>query len=108
GVDETAEQVASRLASAAAIGRAVTERVLDRLAADVPSDAYLVANTLPWARTVQAEILTSGAAAGGQQVGELPTALGDERMAGADLVRILRRIHGRELFGQQIVGYTWG
>ncbi|WP_324651891.1 hypothetical protein [Georgenia sp. H159] len=107
GVDETAEQVATRLATAAAVGRAVSERVLDGLARDVPSDAYVVANTLPWPRTVQAEVVVPGAAEG-QVAGELPTALGDERMSGADLVKILRRIHGRELFGQQITGYTWG
>ena len=109
GVDETAEQVAARLASATAIGRAVTERVLDGLAQDVPADAYVLANTLPWARTVQAELLTSGSEpGGGQDAGELPTALGEEWMSGADLVRVLRRIHGRELFGQQVTGYTWG
>ncbi|QDB79658.1 alpha-mannosidase [Georgenia wutianyii] len=107
GVDETAEQVATRLASATAIGRGVTERVLDGLARDVPADAYVLANTLPWARTVQAELLTSETA-GGQDVGGLPTALGDEWMRGADLVRVLRRIHGRELFGQQVTGYAWG
>ncbi|WP_147915291.1 alpha-mannosidase [Ruania zhangjianzhongii] len=111
GVDETADQVAARLASAAQIGRAVSERVLDGLAADVPSDAYLLANTLPWARTVQTEVVVAGddgGGSGGQVVGELDTALGDETMTSAELVSILRRIHGRELFGQQINGYTWG
>src|SRR5699024_1427852 len=57
GVDATADQVAARLDNAAQIGRAVTERVLTGLAAEVPADAYLLANTLPWARTVQAEVV---------------------------------------------------
>lgn len=110
GVDETADQVAARLASAAQIGRAVSERVLDGLAAEVPADAYLLANTLPWSRTVQAEVVVAGDGEGspGQVVGELEEALGQETMTSAELVTILRRIHGRELFGQQINGYTWG
>ena len=110
GVDETADQVAARLASAAQIGRAVSDRVLDGLAVEVPADAYLLANTLPWPRTVQAEVVTAGdgGEAGGQVIGELGTALGEETMTSAELVKILRRIHGRELFGQQINGYTWG
>ena len=110
GVDETADQVAARLASAAQIGRAVSDRVLDALAAEVPADAYLLVNTLPWPRTVQAEVVTAGDGAepGGQVIGTLDTALGQETMTSAELVKILRRIHGRELFGQQINGYAWG
>lgn len=110
GVDETADQVAARLDSAAAIGRAVSERVLNDLAENVPSDAFVVANTLPWPRTVQAEMVVPGAPdqQPGQVIDSLETTLGDEHLASADLVKILRRIHGRELFGQQIVDYTWG
>lgn len=110
GVDETADQVAARLASAAQIGRAVSDRVLAALAAEVPADAYLLANTLPWPRTVQTEVVTAGDGGeqGGQIIGRLEEALGEEMMTSAELVKILRRIHGRELFGQQINGYTWG
>lgn len=114
GVDATADQVAARLASAAHIGRAVTERVAGHLAQAVPSDAHLVINTLPWARTVQADITMTPEpgqvedAARTQLLGELDTALGDERIASADLEKVLRRIHGRELFGQQIVSHRWG
>jgi len=110
GVDATADQVAARLDNAAQIGRAVTERVLGRLAAEVPSDAYLLANTLPWARPVQAEIVVpgDGDTSPGQVLAALPEALGEETMTSPELVKILRRIHGRELFGQQVNGYTWG
>lgn len=109
GVDATADQVSARLASAAQIGTAVTERVLAGLADHVPADAYLLANTLPWPRTVQAEVVVpgSGGAAPGQLIGELDTALGEETMTSPELAGILRRIHGRELFGQQINDYTW-
>ncbi|WP_149203034.1 alpha-mannosidase [Actinotalea subterranea] len=110
GVDATADQVGSRLATAASIGRAVTERVAGHLARRVPSDAHLVLNTLPWPRTVQVEVVTPEAPEGvrTQPLVELGTALGDERLATQDLARLLRRIHGRELFGQLITGYTWG
>lgn len=115
GVDETADQVAARLASATHIGRAVLERVAGQTATGVPADAHLVLNTLPWERTVQAEIVQAvpdDAAAPEtgvrvQRLAELETVLGDEQLATADLVKILRRIHGRELFGQLITGYSW-
>src|SRR5699024_3307136 len=110
GVDATADQVAARLDNAAQIGRAVTERVLTGLAAEVPADAYLLANTLPWARTVQAEVVVAGDGdiSPGQVLAALPERLGEETMTSPELVKILRRIHGRELFGQQVNGYTWG
>ncbi|MBK5247951.1 MAG: hypothetical protein JJE50_00750 [Actinomycetales bacterium] len=110
GVDETADQVGARLASAAHIGRAVTGRVAAALAQSVPSDAFVVLNTLPWARRVQAEVIVEGdePPAGAQVLDEHETTLGDETMDSADLVRILRRIHGRELFGQLITDYAWG
>jgi len=105
--------VSARLASATHIGRAVAERVAGGLAAAVPADAHLVLNTLPWARTVQAEVVVTPDDAAEQPVGvqvlaELDTILGDEQVATADLVRLLRRIHGRELFGQQVAADRWG
>lgn len=113
GIDDTADQVSARLGSAAHIGRAVSERVAASLADAVPADAHLVLNTLPWARTVQAEMVVTPdevaePPAGTQVLTELRTALGDELLPSEDLVRLLRRIHGRELFGQQITGYRWG
>jgi alpha-mannosidase len=111
GVDATADQVAARLATAAHVGRAVIERVAATLARSVPSGANLVVNTLPWARPVQAEVVVTTddkeAPPGTQLLGDLETALGDELMSSADLVKLLRRIHGRELFGQQIEEYSW-
>src|SRR5699024_12212324 len=44
----------------------------------------------------------------GQVLAALPERLGEETMTSPELVKILRRIHGRELFGQQVNGYTWG
>jgi mannosylglycerate hydrolase len=114
GVDATADQVEARLASAESIGRAIIERVSGDLARAVPSDAHLVINTLPWRRPVQAELVTPADPDGNvpdpdtQVLADLDTVLGDELMTSDDLVKVLRRIHGRELFGQQIVSYEWG
>ncbi|SDB97975.1 alpha-mannosidase [Sanguibacter gelidistatuariae] len=122
GVDDTAEQVESRLAGARHVARAVRDRVLARLAQDVPADALLVANTLPAARTVQVEAevalrhasdqVTATASDGTplvvQPFEDLETVLGDETLASSDLIRLLARVHGRELFGQLVESYTWG
>ncbi|WP_345630034.1 glycoside hydrolase family 38 N-terminal domain-containing protein [Rugosimonospora acidiphila] len=117
GTDETSDQVAARLAEATQIARAVRGGVLASLAARVPTSGHLAVNTLPFPREMLAEIdleATAPAAslrartAGGR---ELPlqllsatgTVLGDERFDAAELERVLRRIHRRELFGRQIV-----
>lgn len=120
GVDETADQVAARLAEAAQAGRAVRTAVLRSIAARVPADAHAVVNTVPWPRTVLAEldvaapdpaaaltaVLPGGVAVPVQELGRSETVLGDEKLAAADLDKVIRRIHGRELFGQQIESYT--
>ena len=109
GVDSTAEQVETRLHTASHLARGVTEAVLKRAASGVSADDYLVVNPSSFARMSQVELVVGREIPpGAQQLAELPTVLGDEVMARADLVKLLRRIHGRELFGQQINGYTWG
>ncbi|MBP2473646.1 alpha-mannosidase [Crossiella equi] len=50
GADATAVQVAGRIAEAEHLGTAVRDRVLDRLAAEVPPDAVLVLNPSPHPR----------------------------------------------------------
>ena len=119
GVDETAAQVAARLAEATQIGRAVRDRVVRSVAADVPSGAHLVANSVAWARTVVVELDVSAPdpdvpvvaeLAGGtplpvQELSRTPTLLADEELDAGELDRVLRRIHGRELFGQRIEDY---
>ncbi|HEY4018134.1 MAG TPA: glycoside hydrolase family 38 C-terminal domain-containing protein [Pseudonocardiaceae bacterium] len=119
GTDETADQVEARLAEAAHIARAVRDAALAERAALVPSDGYLVANPLPFPRTalVEVEVLTppdgtallATAADGSTRPVQLtsvaPTVLSDERVDAAQLERVLRRIHRRELFGRQIDRY---
>ncbi|SDT34755.1 glycosyl hydrolase-related protein [Jiangella sp. DSM 45060] len=120
GVDETAAQVAARLAEAEQAGRAVRTAVLRSVAARVPADAHAVVNTVPWPRTVLAELdvpapltdrpvtaaLPDGTALPVQELSRSSTLLGDEKLAAADLDKVIRRIHGRELFGQQIESYA--
>ncbi|MGH8825776.1 MAG: alpha-mannosidase [Jiangellaceae bacterium] len=119
GVDETAAQVAARLAEATQIGRAVRDRVVRSMAAGVPSDAHLVVNPLAWPRTVLVELdvaapdpdapvvaeLADGTPLPVHELSRAPTLLADAEVGASDLERVLRRIHGRELFGQRIEGY---
>lgn len=111
GVDATAEQVETRLHTAAHIARGVTQTALAKAASGVSAEDYLIVNPSAFERDALVEITVGGAAAvpeNCQVTASLPTVLGDETMRSGDLVKILRRIHGRELFGQQINGYEWG
>ncbi|WP_329348053.1 alpha-mannosidase [Streptomyces sp. NBC_01261] len=119
GTDETCDQVAARLAEAAQTARAVRDAALAEPAELVPSDGYLVANPLPFDRSVLVEVdvvappegtaLVSTAADGStapvQLISEAPTVLSDERVDASQIERVLRRIHRRELFGRQIDHY---
>jgi mannosylglycerate hydrolase len=119
GVDETAEQVAARLAEAAHLARAVRDRVLDDLAAAVPSGAHLVVNRSPRPRTDLVELdvavadddarvvvlLPDGTSLPTQELSREAALLADEQVPAELLARIPRRIHGRELFGRQLERY---
>lgn len=119
GTDETSDQVEARLAEATHAARAVRDAALAEPAALVPSDAYLVANPLPFPRTALAEVdvvappegtvLVATAADGSahpvQLISQAPTMLSDEHMDASQLERVLRRIHRRELFGRLIDHY---
>lgn len=119
GTDETVEQVQARLGEAAQIGRAVRDRVLGSVASTVGSDAYVVVNPLTRSRQTLVEVEYAGPDASDplvaitaegvllpvQRLHSSPEILADERMDAADVERVLRRIHRRELFGQQIDRY---
>ncbi|MFE6996916.1 hypothetical protein ACFVAE_13210 [Microbacterium sp. NPDC057659] len=113
GVDATAEQVGTRIHTAGHIARGVIDDVLRDLSAGTTPDRHLVFNPSGFARRAQVEVTLHGI--GGEEQPEgvqllepLRTVLGDERLRTDELPKILRRIHGRELFGQQINGYEWG
>lgn len=113
GTDETCDQVAARLAEATQTARAVRDTALAEPAARVPGDAHLAANPLPVPRTALVEVDVVAAPEGStlvattadgavhpvQPVSQAPTVLSDERLDAAQLERVLRRIHRRELFG---------
>jgi alpha-mannosidase len=120
GTDETVDQVDARLREAAQIARAVRDEVTRSIAENVSSDSYLAVNTLPTGRNLMVELevpapqqdipvvaeASDGTILVVQETGHAPTMLGDEAMDSSILIeRIMNRIHGRELFGQQIETY---
>ncbi|HLU74684.1 MAG TPA: glycoside hydrolase family 38 C-terminal domain-containing protein [Nonomuraea sp.] len=112
GVDETAQQVAARIAEAEHLGQAVRDMVTARLAASVPSGGVLVVNPTPAARrgVVVLDVAgddpitgPDGARVPIQPLEYAPTLLLDEEM---DPATALTFIHGTELYGQQITGWS--
>ncbi|MFI6601986.1 glycoside hydrolase family 38 C-terminal domain-containing protein [Nonomuraea sp. NPDC050536] len=112
GVDETAQQVAARIAEAEHLGQAVRDMVTAELARNVPTGGTLVVNPTPAARrgVVLVDVpgydqLEDAAGLGvhSQPLIQQPTLLLDERM---DPATALTFVHGTELYGQQITG--WG
>ncbi|MEU5790435.1 hypothetical protein ABZ754_22265 [Micromonospora purpureochromogenes] len=119
GCDETAEQVAARLAEADQLGRAVCDLVGARLAAAVPRDGYLVFNPGPTARTALVRLdveAPDGAAVGlagadgttvaAQVLDRARTLLADDLVPAVDLPGVLTRVHGRELYGQEVTRWS--
>jgi mannosylglycerate hydrolase len=119
GVDETAVQVAARIAEAEQLGQAVRDRVVAALARDVPRDAVLVLNPTAADRTDLVELdlevpadwpgvaleLPGGHRVAAHAAGRTPHLLHEEQIDAADLHTFFPRIHDRELFGLQIL--TW-
>ncbi|WP_319460278.1 glycoside hydrolase family 38 C-terminal domain-containing protein [Micromonospora sp. RTP1Z1] len=119
GCDETAEQVAARLAEADQLGRAVCDLVGARLAGAVPRDGHLLFNPTPAARTalVRLEVEApadgpvglvgaDGRVAPAQVLDRARTLLADDLVPAADLPAVLTRVHGRELYGQEITAWS--
>ncbi len=116
GVDETAVQVAARLAEAEQLGCAVRDQVVAGLAAAVPSDGFVVLNPSPWAREGLVEVtvvapdetadvvptLPDGTRLPVQELGRSPVLLADEVVPADRLGQVLARVYGRELFQQQV------
>ncbi|WP_157250123.1 glycoside hydrolase family 38 C-terminal domain-containing protein [Nonomuraea typhae] len=111
GVDETAQQVAARIAEAEHLGQAVRDMVTARLAASVPSDGVLVVNPTPSVRrgVVLTEVAGQDPLTGPsglvpvQTLEYAPTLLLDEEM---EPELALSFIHGPELYGQHITGWS--
>ncbi|MFE9692131.1 hypothetical protein [Micromonospora sp. NPDC005806] len=119
GCDETAEQVAARLAEADQLGRAVCDLVGARLATAVPSDGYLLFNPTPATRTALVRLDVEAPADGpvglvdadgtvvpAQVLDRARTLLADDLVPAAELPAILTRVHGTELYGQEITAWS--
>ncbi|WP_433539716.1 alpha-mannosidase [Streptosporangium sandarakinum] len=116
GADETAQQVAARIAEAGQIGQAVVDLVASSLAAGTARDAVVVVNPSPFRRTglvlaglpESRPVLTGpgGARVAAQRLELAPTLLDETVMD--DLALLLGRVHDRELFGQRIVSWSVG
>ncbi|MBO2450862.1 alpha-mannosidase [Actinomadura barringtoniae] len=117
GSDETAEQVAARMAEAEQIGQAVCDLVTGELAASVPFGGHMVFNPSPaWRRGVvvldvpaegeTALVDAEGRSYATQTVEEAPVVVDDAVHPAADLPMVLDRVYGRVLFGQEITGWT--
>ncbi|WP_245647286.1 alpha-mannosidase [Microtetraspora niveoalba] len=116
GADETAQQVAARIAEAEQIGQAVVDLVSAALAAEAPRGSLVVVNPSPYERTalVLADLPehrsrlvdAAGEAVPVQRLEHAPTLLDETVMD--DLSQLLGRVHERELFGQEIVSWEAG
>ena len=109
GVDATADQVENRLHVASHTARGAVDIALPALGTGVPVGELAAFNPSGWARDVHAELMVERdeLPPGIQVLEELPRVIGDERIASGDLDRIIRRIHGQELFGKHIRDWTW-
>ncbi|MFI7638228.1 glycoside hydrolase family 38 C-terminal domain-containing protein [Nonomuraea sp. NPDC049400] len=112
GVDDTAQQVAARIAEAEHLGQAVRDMVTARLAGSVPSDGALVVNPTPQVRSgvvvvdlagTDPLVDASGAPVPSQTLEYAGTLLLDEEM---DPALALTFVHGTELYGQHITGWS--
>jgi mannosylglycerate hydrolase len=117
GSDETAEQVAARMAEAEQIGQAVCDLVTGELASSVPFGGHLVFNPSPVRRRgvvvldVAAEsepvlVDAEGRSYATQTLAEEPVVVDDGLHPASDLPMVLDRVYGRVLFGQEITGWS--
>jgi alpha-mannosidase len=116
GVDETALQVAARIAEGEHAAQAVRDRVLAGLARHVPDGSLLVVNPVPGARADQLALTlpvpadwpaVALAAADGrllptQELGRPAAELARKQVPAARLATVMGRVHDRELFGLQV------
>ncbi len=109
GADATAAEVESRLQIANQTAAGAIDITLAGLGSVAPVGAVAVFNQSGYRRPVQAEWVVEGdpGSSAVQVVEALPTVIGDERLAVSDLPKLIRRIHGQELFGKHIRSWTW-
>jgi mannosylglycerate hydrolase len=119
--DEVSSQVLVRYAEAQQIARELTDRAVRRLAADVPHGAFAVVNPSARERTEIVELeleapddvqsveleLPDGSTVPTQEIGRQPAFKWEVELVGAEVpAAIAKRLHGRELFGRIVNGFT--
>lgn len=109
--DSTSDEVESRLRVAVQTADGAIDLMLGDLASYAPVGSMAVFNQSGFARPVQAEIVLeldpTTAPPTAQVLEAMPTVIGDERLSSRDLPKIIRRIHGQELFGKYIRSWDW-
>jgi mannosylglycerate hydrolase len=118
--DEVSAQVLVRYAEAEQIGRELAKRAVQRIAANVPHDAFAIVNPSPHERSdlVELEVvvpedwdgvafeLPDGTQVPTQELSREEPLLWQTTAAGTEIpVMLARRLHGRELFGRFVNGY---
>jgi 2-O-(6-phospho-alpha-D-mannosyl)-D-glycerate hydrolase len=121
-LDEVVDQVIVRYAEAEQIARGLTARAAAYVAADLPRDATAVLNPTASARTGLVEVSVpipieweavafetgDGESLPTQELTRSAPVTFVEQMSGREVPDIYRRIHGRELFGRYLRGYSVG
>jgi mannosylglycerate hydrolase len=118
--DEVSAQVLVRYAEAEQIAHELTQRALQRIAAQVPLGAVAVVNPSPWERTDLVELelvvpdeweavaleLPDGTRVQTHELTRQDPLLWEQKLVAAAVPEaIARRLHGRELFGRYVNGY---
>jgi alpha-mannosidase len=118
--DEVSAQVLVRYAEAEQIGRELAQRAVERIAADVPRDAFVVVNPSPRERSDLVELdvvvpaeweaveleLVDGSRLPTQELERQEPLHWEMKLAGAEVPLVIkRRVHGRELFGRIVNGF---
>ena len=119
--DEVSAQVLVRYAEAEQIGRELAQRAVARVASEVPRGAVAVVNPSPRERSDLVELelvvpdewegveleLPDGSRAPAQEIHRSEPLLWETKLAGADVPFVMaRRLHGRELFGHVLNGFS--
>lgn len=120
-VDAVCDQVLVRFAEAEQIGGGLAQRAAERIATGVPTGSVAVVNPSPTARSGLVELeldipaawdqvaleLPDGTLLATQEVAHVPALLYATHVAGRDVAAsVFRRVHGRELFGYVLNGFS--
>lgn len=121
GVDETAVQVAARIAEAEQLGTAMRDRTVAQLSAAVPAGAVAVLNPSPVPRTDWVELtvpvdeawdaveleLPDGSRVATQELGRPESVLTEESVPAERLPSVVDRTYRQEMFNRQLQRWSY-